>query len=227
MQSRKHKTRPLEAPIRSGNADAILAKLIRITMYDLGIYEEDRYNALMSRYIQRARFLPNADKVEAMRVGLSKELLKENITWKTLIRGYEFLAAEQVDFGVEFEWKGKETYHEVSFLVKEVKEPGLILGKLMSLILHNLNVNEKDYDELVNRYIDRSRAVVFKRQRATLRASVSKELLKPSMTWKNFVSKGLLFLEVKKLTIKTRLLHSRRSHTQHAVVAILEDEGES
>lgn len=226
MFVRKHRVRPFNMVIRTGGVGAVLARLIRTIMYDLGIVDQDRYDSLMIRYIQRARFLPDAAKQEAARIGLSKELMKESITWKTLLKGIEFLNVKQVEFTVAIERGGVVSDHVVSFQSGTKEEPGKILGVLMSNIFHALRIQEDEYSRLMDAYIERSRAVVHKRQKATIRASVSKELLKGSMTWKTFM-KGLVFIGVSRFTIRVKLYHAAKPATIHEIAVAVDGFDES
>lgn len=232
MFARKHKVKPFQAPIKAGGAGAVLARLIRTTMYDLGIDEQDRYDSLMVRYIQKARFLPDAAKQEIARVGLSKELLKEAITWKTLLKGYEFLNIKQVGFGITFplirrsEGDKEEFYTSVTHIVltKESREdPGKYLASLLAKVFHDLGIVKDDYDRLMDDFINNSRSVIHKRQRASIRASISKELLKGSITWKTFM-KGLVFLNIAKFKIETKLYHANKQPTFHEISVVVDGE---
>lgn len=235
MFARKHKVKPFQAPIKAGGAGAVLARLIRTTMYDLGIDEQDRYDSLMVRYIQKARFLPDAAKQEIARVGLSKELLKEAITWKTLLKGYEFLNIKQVSFGVVFpiapKGQGQSDTEVMNYtsvihiiLTKENREdPGKYLASLLAKVFHDLGIVKDDYDRLMDNFIGNSRSIVHKRQRASIRASISKELLKGSITWKTFM-KGLVFLSIARFNIQTKLYHSNKPPTHHEISVVVDGE---
>ncbi len=227
MQVRKHKVRPFQMLIRTGGSGAVLARLIRTIMFDLGISEQDRYDALMIRYIQKAQFLPDAAKQEASRIGLSKELLKESITWKTLLKGLEFLNVKQVEFEVVLNRDAGESIHGISFEPAGEKQVGKILGSLLAQIFHELDIRGEEYSALMEAYIEKSRAVIHKRQKATIRASVSKELLKPIITWKTFM-KGLVFIGVKQFTIRAKLYHSVKPVTMHQISVYIDniEEGE-
>lgn len=221
MNVRKYKLRPFGMVIRTGGVGAVLARLFRTVMHDLGITEQDRYDALMVRYIQKARFLPDAEKQEALRLGLSKELLKESITWKTLMKGFEFLYITQVEFKVTLDRSGVQSEHSVSFLIGKREEPGRHLASLMARIFHELDIRDTEYDRLMVAYIEKSRDTIHKRQRASIRAAVSKELTKDTMTWKTFM-KGLVFIGVERFTIDIKLHHQSKAPTKHRVLVAVD-----
>ena len=223
MLVRKHKIRPFNMVVRSGGPGAVLARLFRTVMFDLGITENDRYDSMMARYIQKARLLPDAAKQEAARIGLSKELLKESITWKTFLKGLEFLYVKQVDFSLTLERNGALSEHSHSFLLGSREQPGKHLAVLLGIIFHELDIRGDEYSQLTDAYIERSRTIVHKRQRATIRASISKELLKTVMTWKTFL-KGLSFIGVQRFTISIRLHHTVKKLSMHTVQVSLDGE---
>lgn len=122
MLKRKSKVQPFGAPIRTGSVGSILAKLYRTILHDLGI-DPSRYEALMERYIQRAHMDPNRKAKAAARAGLSKELLKETMTFKTFIKGLLFLAVARVDFKVTLHHaNGKITTHEMNVIMDSLSE---------------------------------------------------------------------------------------------------------
>lgn len=227
MFARKHKAQPFTTVIRTGGAGAVLARLIRTIMYDLGLTEQDHYDSLMVRYIQRARFLPDAAKQESARIGLSKELLKKSITWKTFLKGLEFLNVKQVDLTFALERAEGVTMHDISFAIGQKEEPGKLLGDLMAKIFHQLDIHGDKYSALMDAYIDRSRSIIHKRQRATIRASISKELLKDSKTWKTFM-KGFAFINVQRFTVRVKLYHAVKKATYHEIVVAVDglDDGD-
>lgn len=71
-------------------------------------------------------------------------------------------------------------------------------------------------------FIGRSKMKIHKRQKASIRAAVSKEILKPQLTWKTFI-KGLLFVGVRAFTIRLRVYHEVRGVTSHTLVADIDD----
>ena len=227
MFARKHKVQPFTTVIRTGGAGAVLARLIRTIMYDLGLTDQDHYDSLMVRYIQRARFLPDAAKQESARIGLSKELLKKSITWKTFLKGLEFLNIKQVDLTLAMERIEGVTVHDISFAIGQKDDPGKLLGGLMAKIFHELDIRGDKYSALMEAYIERSRSVIHKRQKATIRASISKELLKDSMTWKTFM-KGCAFINVQRFTIRVKLYHAVKKATYHEIVVAVDglDDGD-
>lgn len=221
--TRKHKVRPFGMEIKTGGTGAILAKLFRKIMEDLQINEQDRYDALMLRWIQKAVRMPNGEKIAAIRTGLSKELMKETISWKTFIRGLEFLYVEKFEITILLEHRDETvTKHYHSSPIVEESQSGVILADLLHRIYVDLKIVGDTYSSLMNDYIDScTRTYIDKRHRATMRASLSKELLKNNMTWKTFV-KGLVFLQIPSFTIHMKLHHLSKKTTEHITRAVLD-----
>lgn len=122
MLKRKRQVKPFGAEIRTGSVGGILARLYRTILHDLGI-TTDRYEALMTRYIQKAQLDPNRKDKAAARAGLSKELLKESMTWKTLIKGINFLGVLRIDIRIGLHHaNGRVTQHGIDIVLDEVDE---------------------------------------------------------------------------------------------------------
>lgn len=100
---------------------------------------------------------------------------------------------------------------------------GGLLAALWRKILHDIGLKELDrYNSLMERYVQKALLDPNRVEKATARASLSKELLKVSMTWKTFV-KGLSFLNVIKFELKIKLFHANGKMTEHALNVALED----
>lgn len=120
MLQRKRKTLPLRQAIRTGDINGILARLYRIIIHQLGI-DENRYEALMERYIKKAHLQPNRKEKAAARASLSKDLLKEAMTWKTFFKGLAFLAIWKFDIKLTlYHENGNVTEHVTTVVVGEV-----------------------------------------------------------------------------------------------------------
>lgn len=119
MTTRKPKTRPFGKDIQSGPPGAILARMYRKILADLGV-TSDRYEALMARYVSKAQLYPNRKEKAAARASLSKELLKEFMTWKTIIKGIMFLAVPKFDMTFKlYHSNGKVTEHTLTVVLDE------------------------------------------------------------------------------------------------------------
>lgn len=119
MSTRKPKTRPFGKDIQSGPPGAILARMYRKILSDLGV-TSDRYEALMSRYVAKAHLFPNRKERAAARASLSKELLKEFMTWKTIVKGIMFLAVPKFDLTFKlYHANGKVTEHTLTVVLDE------------------------------------------------------------------------------------------------------------
>lgn len=120
MTSRKPKTLGYSKEITSGSVGSILAKLYGKIRHDLGI-SASRYDALMQRYINKALVNPSKQDKAAARAGLSKELLKEEITLKTFVKGIEFHGCPRFDIGVTlYHANGQQTHHSIGVILDEL-----------------------------------------------------------------------------------------------------------
>lgn len=218
MTSRKTKVKPFGVEIHSGSVGGILSRLYRRILFDLPV-DEDRYNALMARYIQRCQNDAHRGERLAARMSLSQELMKESMTWKTWIKGLSFLRVNQFNFTAELHHEdGQVTKHTVTASTdKSDAEVGVILADLYRMILRDLNIDTVAYDGYMERYIVKTHLNLNRKDKASVRASVSKELLKEkeNMTWKTWI-KGLVFLNIDRLVIHATLHHDiNRRITEH------------
>lgn len=120
MATRKHRVKPFALEIKTGGVGGILARLYRTILHDLGI-TADRYDALMARYIQKAALDQSRSEKASARASLSKELLKESMTWRTWVKGINFLAVVKFELHVKLHHaNGKTTSHNVVVALDEV-----------------------------------------------------------------------------------------------------------
>ncbi len=123
--TRKHRILPLEQKIASRSVGGLLATLWRNIMHACGLKELDRYNALMERYIQKAFLDPNRVEKASARASLGKELLKDSMTWKTFIKGLNFLNVLKFELTVRLHHaNGKVTDHVLHVTLDEVDAYG-------------------------------------------------------------------------------------------------------
>lgn len=221
---RKQKIVPFGVMIRSGNVGSILANLFRVIMADIGIVTEERYDSLMARYIRRAEAMPDGKRIAALRQGLSVELLKASISWKTFMRGLEFLAVKEFTLIAHLTHRNSHvTAHVISSKILGDKDAGTCLSNLLQRAFFDLGIAGSAYEEKMEAYIDRSSASMHKRQRAAMRSAVGKDLLKDNITWKTF-SKGMIFIGISKVTLELMLTHQvKKEVTRHVVSAEIDD----
>ena len=100
---------------------------------------------------------------------------------------------------------------------------GGLLAALWRRIMHDIGLTDlARYNALMERYVQKALLDPNRVEKATARASLSKELLKVSMTWKTFI-KGLSFLNVIKFELKIKLHHANGKTTEHNLNVALED----
>lgn len=99
---------------------------------------------------------------------------------------------------------------------------GSILSRFFRNIMHSIGVEQGRFDDLIRRYIQKALLDPNRVERATARASLGKDLLKISMTWKTFI-KGLAFLNVLKFELSMRLYHANGKVTDHRLDVVLDE----
>lgn len=229
MLSRKHKVVPIGMMIYSGGVGSALARLIREVMHGIGLREDARYNSMMTRYINRASMLPDGKKLYVVRQGLAVELKKENITWKTFMLGLDFLGVKKFNLTVILRHRsGEDTYHSVQSPITRPNEAGEVLAKLLGEIFFDLEIHGEKFDRMMKSYIEktRTRDQIHPRERASIRAALSKEFLKQNITWKTLI-KGMLFLDIPEFTIRLTLSHAVRADTVHGLTIKLDEVDQS
>lgn len=234
MISRKSKVQRFDKVIRSGNVGGALTSLYRTIMFGLGI-TADRYDALMARYIQKALFDTSRKEKAMVRIGLSKELLKESMTWKTFVKGIKFLNVPKFELYLTL-WQstGNMTMHSIAVSSDEYdldkmdtdeRAPGQlgeILAKLYKSVQETLSSTKEESERLMEKYLATYHYKLKKSDKATVRAGLAKELNKGSMTWKTFI-KGLTFLDVAKTDLQIVLYHHGNKVTKHQISLVMSD----
>lgn len=234
--SRKSKVKPFGTEIVKGPVGSVLSNMYRTILFGLGM-GEDRYDALMSRYIRKA--VANGsrkDRADA-RAGLSEELLKETMTWKTFLKGLKFLAATYVEVTLNLWLNDKTSVHKKVFNLMDFDveadgdddeagvdttafTPGTILGSFFESIKTDLKISPEEHDVLMENYIKASHVSASKKSEAAAKSSLTKELSRPAMTWKSFV-KGLNYLGAVKFSIRIKLVHAMGETTAHGIKPVV------
>lgn len=90
-------------PIRSGGTDAALASLFQTMMFNLRI-NPNQWNLYMRSYVTDPKNgIPNNNKDQSSAKGnLSKELLKNRMTWKVFCKGLRFINRPKFRIIIEF-----------------------------------------------------------------------------------------------------------------------------
>lgn len=91
------KISPLEIPIEGVTPSAILAKLYRLALNGYGI-EINRFNYLLEQFLTSHRQIGSALRDRSSdRGNLRKELLKDNMTFKSLCKGLDLITVRKVE----------------------------------------------------------------------------------------------------------------------------------
>lgn len=226
MAARKHKELPFETKITTGGIGSIPAALIRKIMHENHM-DIQSYNNLMHWYVLRAQQNANRNDRMAARAGLSQELMRESITWKTFMSGLRFLNIGKFDLDILAIFNDGHARRPVLKMDLRTLEGD---GEILSTLYHQLVEQEGNTPELhqarLTAYIEKTRGQQSKKDKAAARASLSKELQKSAMTWRTFI-KGLVFLSVMKFTLTITLYHRNKPKTMHFVKVSLDDYQES
>lgn len=102
--------------------------------------------------------------------------------------------------------------------ISQTRGVGGILAKLWRVILHDLNINYPQFEQLLSNYIIASRASVEDNRIARLitKGNLRRAFERPSMTFKSFF-KGMKLLRIKKIRIAVELTHHNNKTTLHEV----------
>lgn len=217
--ARKHDIRSLSSEVTGGNIGGILAKLYRIVLRDLCI-DDERFHALIARYIRMGE-LAN---INDGRKSLDRELLKVVMTWKTYLRGLDPIKITQSVFSIKL-WVSENendcVYTAVSIRPGN-KPAGRYLEELLIQGYMELGIHGQKYDDLMNAYVLSTRSIIHKREKSSMRASISKELFSEEITWKTYI-KGLRLAGVLKIEIEHKLKHATNRVTRHRLSAVLSE----
>lgn len=131
---------------RTHGANGVLSRLFRIMWRDLGI-DIPRGNSLMTNYIMDPRNgIPRNKKDQAVQRGnLTKEFIKEQMTWKVFLKGMRFLQLKKIKFTVEAtHWNDRITIHSTDVNLGSPRHQHLGTEEVAVD-----NINDADDEELV------------------------------------------------------------------------------
>ena len=112
----------IEQPIYSGTADSTLASMFRHILASYGV-TNDRFNAILERYIIRANIPKNIKEVSSVRGNLKKELTKTTMSWRDFIKGLRFLGVTKFDLIIRI-YDHRDGHHDhVKTIVLDPNEP--------------------------------------------------------------------------------------------------------
>lgn len=208
-------------------AQGLLSRLYRLTLYDLNITPY-KWTFLLNLYLDRlsqTREMTH-DMVQNERNNLKKGLSDTDMTFDMFTRGIDFLDAKEARFGVilEFEPDSVAPRVEVSVNLFECDygEPAGNLGTLSWMYRQLLAPLGKDVTNLnaeIDAYLSNPlvRAELKGRKRGNDKGNLRRELPGEDMTWEVF-KKGLRVLAPIKTEIYLELTHTRRRKTRHFLV---------
>ena len=222
MAARKPKAQPFGMLIMTGGVESILARLFRVILQDLNV-SVDRYDALMIRYIQKAHLDKNRLSRADARVGLSKELLKDRMTWKTFIKGLDFINVTSFEIGFIVNYAdGTAGRYTLQVHRDMLLDEGSVLSKVFQMIRADRVSSKEVHAAFVKKYIANFKLTASKAEQSATKASLNKELLKPSISWKTFV-KGLAYVDANRFTINLNICRCNARITGHYIVVSLSD----
>lgn len=199
MHHRKYRLVPYGQRIKAGPVGSVLANLIRGLLGNAGI-DQDSYNRLIERAAQR----PSRKESVSSLMSLGKELLREGITWKTFLKGLDFLKIKRFEFIIAIYLDdGRELHFADSYLLNQIQSPGAILSDIFKSLIGSGVMDITKHNDLMTRYLSKACANMDRTKRSAVRASLTKELFKPTMTWKSFI-KGMVYLSASRVEITVK-----------------------
>lgn len=215
MAFRKTSSIPFGAIIHSGDAGAILSRSWMTILHDLGITIE-RYHALMTRYITRVVPDPNRNVKVEIRQALAQELMKSSITWKTFVRGLDFLNVEEYEVGVHCKLEDQSFY--VSEHSQEFRENvvGTILANLMFQVMERTMRTPEETTHRLDVHQKRTYGKKKVKASGSVRSALLKEMTRENITIKNFI-KGLSICGCNEVILEYVLHHANGRTTKHQV----------
>lgn len=220
MLQRKHEVKPLSADVGSGHVGGILAKMYRMILSDLCI-DDERHHALMARYVRAGELSGNSES----RKSLDRELRKVVMTWKTFLKGLEPINVKKIMLTTKL-WvdDNEDNCVMAAIMIPENTQaaPGVWLSDLLMQTFMELGVNGDAYDAMVDKWILSTKSIIHKREKSSIRASLSKELFSGEITWRSYV-KGLSLAQVVKVGLEVKLWHTLKRPTKHRIGFVLGD----
>lgn len=218
MLQRKHEVKPLSADVGSAHVGGILAKMYRVILSDLCI-DDERHHALMARYVRAGEILGNSES----RKSLDRELRKVVMTWKTFLKGLEPINVKKVMLTTRL-WvnENEDDCKMAAVMIPENTQvaPGVWLSNLLMQTFIELGVHGDTYDAMVDKWIISTKSIIHKREKSSIRASLSKELFSGEITWRSYV-KGLSLVQVVKVELEVKLWHNLKRPTRHRLSFVL------
>jgi len=208
VQHRKHRLIPYGQRIKSGPVGSVLCNLFRGLLASAGV-DQDSYSRLVERSAQR----PMKGESPSSIVGLGKELMRESITWKTFLRGLEFVKIKKFEFIIALYLEdGRELHFAEAYMLNQITSQGVILSNIFKALIGSGVMDITKHSDLMARYLGNACANMDRTKRSAARASLTKELFKPTMTWKSFV-KGMVYLSAVRveITLKAYPLFGRQA----------------
>lgn len=199
MHQRKHRLIPYGHRIRSGPVGSVLCNLFRGLLANAGV-DQDSY----SRLVERASKRPTKGESPSSIIGLGKELMRESITWKTFLRGLDFVKIKKFEFIIALYLEdGRELHYADAYVMNQITSQGVILSNIFKALIGSGVMDITKHSDLMARYLGNACANMDRTKRSATRASLTKELFKSAMTWKSFV-KGMVYLSATRVEITIR-----------------------
>lgn len=217
--------------IRSGEPDAILAGLWRQIMRNYGM-DRARLDDLVTDFSRQMSFFTE-EKQSQYRGNVLSDLLAERMTWGTFLRGVRALKMRKMDFIVHLHHLRYITEHtmvkefappdvDIDATPEDGKKPPTELHFLFISIMRDLGVSSTDVQNLMTKYMVRTRVPLTPKNKTHVRGNIKKDLLGERLSWASFI-RGLNFLEITKFEVEIVLYPKKGRSTRHSRVIILND----
>ena len=186
-----------DAAMMIKNNTGILTRLFRMLLRDLAMTEM-RWGRLMDAYVKdpRAKVPDEPGYDSSEKTNLRKRLNSNNMTWKSLLKGLDFLQCKKSIFTVKVDDRGSGSCEFTQF---KGKVNGLF--ELYGELLDALGIDVPTWDKLMDEYLldPRNNITQTKKDRGSSRSKIVEILFRSQkITWPSF-QKGIQIIKPKKV----------------------------
>lgn len=213
-------------PIRSGNADSILAALWRKIVMDLDI-DDSILEERIDRYA-RSVTETTPDMLAQVRGNLRTDVGKEGMTWYTFTKCLRVLGTEHLSITFHLHQLRQISTHRLETTLddsfysgkpRDEKEPNA-LCIFFKEVMYEQQIGTVKFEELLELFIRRTRLASQPDIKTKFRGYLRKDFYAPKMSWATLI-KGFVFLCTTKLEMTVRLTGRSGRVTTHDYNPIL------
>ena len=209
--------------ISTGPEDSVLAGIWRQILTDLKV-DSTLLSEKINKYAERVT-QSKPSKLAQVRGNLRTDVSKTTMTWFTLMKCLRVLDVDFVTMEFKCQHVHRNSAHLLGVKLEDIKvdeldedksdstEPNT-LSLFFKDILFNLDVGVLLFEELLNRFMARTKIDRNLRSKTNIRGYIKKDFYAPRMSWKNFI-KGMNFLCVLRMDLSITLSFRRGRVSTH------------